>query len=191
MKKVFLFIVLNCVGSFVISAQVSSQYKDVSFSDFREYEVTNQVYNGNFVTDSLKVTSNRFGVGYSASIGLLASFDLYALLRLPSMSYELSYGLIFMLKENSKGYEGLGLKMIRQFSKIEKVPLSFYYFGGIYLSKGSETPIELLHFKGNVYLGLNAGLGSEGFNGYFIEVGNLYLDKVFLPYFRAGKRYYF
>jgi hypothetical protein len=191
MKKVFLFIVLNCVGSFIISAQVSGKFQEFSFSDFSESKLTKQIYTGNFVTDSLKVTSNRFGVGYRASIGLLASLDLYALLRLPSTSYELSYGFVFMSKEGSKGYEGLGLKMMRQFSKIEKLSLSLYYFGAVYVYKGSEPPMDLLHFKGNVYLGLNAGIGSENFNGYFIEVGSLYLDKVFSPYFGAGKRYYF
>ena len=135
---------------------------------------------------------NKFGVGYGAAMFGFWELDLNLKGNITdkvSVECLLGLGLDGPSKKDGYNYQGFGTKVEYEFKRSSK--LNFYGYSSIWYLKGSKEALELFRFEGKDFFGLTFGIGSEVWNGYFIDLGFLIMDHISSLTIRCGKHYYF
>jgi hypothetical protein len=185
---------LSCRASGIdISGEHTCSWKSYSVIEIKPYNLycrATSLSLGNNLTGTGSRTkgSVKFGIGYSATIAAVGLLDLNAALKFRYIGMEFAWSLGVPLK-GLKAYEGPGAGINIDF--INNGRLRFGIYGAKYWLTGSEETLDVLHPKGDRYIGYATGLNFEIPKGYFIEAGIFSIDDYFSPSFRAGKRYYF
>lgn len=134
----------------------------------------------------------KFGIGYEAAMFGLWIIDLnmrWNMNNILSTEVKLGIGMDGPSYENGRGYEGIGIKMIYEFTKTPRI--NFYGSAKIWYLIGSQETLDLLAPKGEKYLGIGVNIGSEVWNGYFCEFGFIKIDYISSFSIMVGKHYYF
>ena len=68
--------------------------------------------------------------------------------------------------------------------------LNLYLTSKVWSLIGDYETLEVFKPRGDFFLAVMAGLGSEAWNGYFIELGYAGTTEISSVYFRSGKRFH-
>ena len=134
---------------------------------------------------------SKFGIGYAAALFGFWEIDLnFKGYLSDEISVEglIGIGLEGPSEDDEYIFHGLGTKVSYEFTRSSK--FNFYGYSTLWYLKGSKEPVKKL-LVGKDFFGLIVGLGTESWNGYYIEGGYIKMDHISSFTIRLGKHYYF
>lgn len=146
----------------------------------------------NISSAQIQYDKGAIGIGYNASMIGLWMLDIDITINLTDkISIESMFGLGTdgPSHENGKNYTGISTKLRYEFSRGSKLNLYGYTLPRFLW--GSEESLGSKERKPEFTLGVGAGLGSESWNGYFVEFGLIKMKDYSSLTIQAGKHYYF